>query len=90
MRAGERRDVPVWLNLDKIVAHSPLLQQASARVIAEQVGVADVALQDVHRLVPAHVAHFEHAAPRRAALVKKPARRLWAPKAAASRPTLAA
>lgn len=33
-------------------------------MIPQQVGVADATLQDVHRLVPWHVAHLEHAAGR--------------------------
>jgi hypothetical protein len=30
-------------------------------MIPEEVGIADVGLQDVHALVPAYVAHFEDA-----------------------------
>ncbi len=30
-------------------------------MVFEQIGIADVRLQDIHRLVPAHVAHLEHA-----------------------------
>src|SRR5215468_8282931 len=36
-------------------------QRAGAGMVAEHVGVAHIALQDLHRLVPRYVTHFEHA-----------------------------
>src|SRR5215468_6592245 len=36
-------------------------QRAGAGMVAEHVGVAHIALQDLHRLVPPYVTHFEHA-----------------------------
>src|SRR5215831_1284430 len=37
------------------------LQQAGTSMVAEHVGIADIALQHLHRLVPRYVTHFEHA-----------------------------
>jgi hypothetical protein len=36
------------------------LQQSCSRMIPEQVGVAHIGQQHVHRLVPRHVPHLEH------------------------------
>src|SRR5499427_7254517 len=36
-------------------------QQAGTSMIAEHVGIAHIALQHLHRLVPRYVTHFKHA-----------------------------
>ena len=45
-------------------AGADALQQPSASMILEQIGVAHIRLQNVYRLVPGHVSHLEDGAPR--------------------------